>query len=90
MHIAIVGYGTSGQALAALLAQDGHRIEVFERAPILGPVGAGILLQPTGLWVRAIGWVERQRNPSLLPPDDGFRSALPILRGHDLCTSQDL
>jgi 2-polyprenyl-6-methoxyphenol hydroxylase-like FAD-dependent oxidoreductase len=24
---------------------------VFERAPALGPVGAGILLQPTGLWV---------------------------------------
>ena len=51
MHIAIVGYGTSGQALAALLAQDDHRIEVFERAPVLGPVGAGILLQPTGLLV---------------------------------------
>lgn len=51
MQIAIVGYGTAGQALAALLAQDDHRIEVFERAPVLGPVGAGILLQPTGLWV---------------------------------------
>ncbi len=51
MHIAIVGYGTSGQALAALLALDDHKIEVFERAPALGPVGAGILLQPTGLWV---------------------------------------
>ena len=51
MHIAIVGYGTAGQALAALLARDDHRIEVFERAPVLGPVGAGILLQPTGLWV---------------------------------------
>src|SRR3569833_2223995 len=51
MHIAIVGYGTSGQALAALLAQDDRRIEVFERAPVLGPAGAGTLLQPTGLWV---------------------------------------
>jgi 2-polyprenyl-6-methoxyphenol hydroxylase-like FAD-dependent oxidoreductase len=51
MHIAIVGYGTSGQALSALLARDDHRLDVFERAPELGPVGAGILLQPTGLWV---------------------------------------
>src|ERR1700749_176789 len=51
MHIAIVGYGTSGQALAALLALDGPQIDVFERAPVLGPVGAGILLQPTGLSV---------------------------------------
>ncbi len=51
MHVAIVGYGTSGQALAALLAHDNHEIDVFERAPVLGPVGAGVLLQPTGLWV---------------------------------------
>ena len=51
MHIAIVGYGTAGQTLAALLAQDDHHIDVFERAPVLGPVGAGILLQPTGLSV---------------------------------------
>jgi 2-polyprenyl-6-methoxyphenol hydroxylase-like FAD-dependent oxidoreductase len=51
MRIAIVGYGTAGQALAALLAGDAHQLDVFERAPVLGPVGAGILLQPTGLWV---------------------------------------
>jgi 2-polyprenyl-6-methoxyphenol hydroxylase-like FAD-dependent oxidoreductase len=50
MHVAIVGYGTAGQALAALLAHDNHQIDVFERAPVLGPVGAGVLLQPTGLW----------------------------------------
>jgi 2-polyprenyl-6-methoxyphenol hydroxylase-like FAD-dependent oxidoreductase len=51
MRIAIVGYGTAGQSAALLLAQDGHQLEVFERAPELGPVGAGLLLQPTGLWV---------------------------------------
>ena len=50
-HIAIIGYGTAGQAAALLLARDGHRVEVFERAPALGPVGAGFLLQPTGLQV---------------------------------------
>ena len=49
--IAIVGYGTAGQAAAVLLARDGHRVQVFERAPELGPVGAGFLLQPTGLQV---------------------------------------
>ena len=49
LHIAIVGYGTAGQAAALLLARDGHRVEVFERAPEPGPVGAGFLLQPTGL-----------------------------------------
>lgn len=51
LTIGIAGYGTAGQAAAALLAADGHRLEVFERAPVLGPVGAGLLLQPTGLSV---------------------------------------
>ncbi|CTP82569.1 FAD-dependent monooxygenase [Xanthomonas translucens pv. phlei] len=50
-QIGIVGYGTAGQALALLLARDGHRLQVFERAPQPGPVGAGFLLQPTGLQV---------------------------------------
>ena len=51
LNIAIVGYGTAGQTLAILLSRDGHKVEVFERAPEPGPVGAGFLLQPTGLQV---------------------------------------
>ena len=51
MHIAIIGYGTAGQALAVALSRDGHCVEVFERVPVPGPVGAGFLLQPTGLSV---------------------------------------
>ena len=49
--IAIVGYGTAGQAAAVLLERDGHRVQVFERASEPGPVGAGFLLQPSGLQV---------------------------------------
>jgi 2-polyprenyl-6-methoxyphenol hydroxylase-like FAD-dependent oxidoreductase len=49
MRIAIIGYGTGGQAAALALSRDGHRVEVFEQAPAPGPVGAGFLLQPTGL-----------------------------------------
>ncbi|GAB3727980.1 NAD(P)/FAD-dependent oxidoreductase [Silanimonas algicola] len=49
LDIAIVGYGTAGQALALLLARDGHRLQVFEQAEAPRPVGAGFLLQPTGL-----------------------------------------
>ncbi|GGD39853.1 FAD-dependent oxidoreductase [Pseudoxanthomonas indica] len=49
--VAVIGYGTAGQALALLLARDGHRVQVFEQAAQLGPVGAGFLLQPTGLQV---------------------------------------
>ncbi|HJT97910.1 MAG TPA: NAD(P)/FAD-dependent oxidoreductase, partial [Rhodanobacteraceae bacterium] len=51
MHIAIVGYGTAGQAAAIFLARDGHRVELFEKSDVLKPVGAGFLLQPTGLTV---------------------------------------
>lgn len=51
LRIAIVGYGTAGQAAALFLSAQGHRLSIFEQAPTLGPVGAGFLLQPTGLGV---------------------------------------
>ncbi|MBJ7573810.1 FAD-dependent monooxygenase [Luteimonas sp. MC1828] len=51
LRIAIVGYGTGGQACALLLSNDGHEVTVFERAAAPGPVGAGFLLQPVGLAV---------------------------------------
>ncbi len=51
LRIAIVGYGTAGQAASVLLSRDGHQVDVFERAPSPGPVGAGFLLQPSGLQV---------------------------------------
>ena len=48
-HVAIVGYGTAGQACALALTNAGCSVEIFERVPEPGPVGAGFLLQPTGL-----------------------------------------
>lgn len=53
MRIAIVGYGAAGQAASLFLAGQWHRLSVFEQAPAPGPVGAGFLLQPTGLAVLA-------------------------------------
>lgn len=53
LDIGIIGYGTAGQAAALFLSRAGHRLQVFERTPTPGPVGAGILLQPTGLAVLA-------------------------------------
>ena len=48
-HVAIVGYGSGGQAAALALARQGDQVEIFERVSDPGPVGAGFLLQPTGL-----------------------------------------
>jgi len=48
MNIAIAGFGVAGGALAVLLARAGHEVTVFERAPEPGPVGAALLLQPSG------------------------------------------
>ena len=50
-NVAIIGYGTAGQALAVLLGRAGVDVQVFEQAPEPGPVGAGFLLQPSGLQV---------------------------------------
>ena len=51
LDIAIIGYGTAGQAASLYLQRAGHRIHNVEQAPALRPVGAGFLLQPTGLSV---------------------------------------
>ncbi len=49
MRIGIIGAGLGGLAAAALLARDGHAVEVLERAPQPRPLGAGLLLQPPGM-----------------------------------------
>lgn len=51
LSIAVVGAGVAGLAAAACLADAGHRPVLFERFDEARPVGAGLLLQPTGLAV---------------------------------------
>jgi salicylate hydroxylase len=46
-RIAIVGAGTAGLAAAAFLAH--HHVTVFEKFDAPKPLGAGLLIQPTGL-----------------------------------------
>jgi 2-polyprenyl-6-methoxyphenol hydroxylase-like FAD-dependent oxidoreductase len=59
LDIAVVGCGVGGQAVATLLADAGHRVTVFERFAEARPLGAGLLLQPTGLAVlRQLGLAE--------------------------------
>jgi len=51
MRVGIAGSGSAGPAAAAFLARDGHEVTLFERASAKEAVGAGFLLQPTGMAV---------------------------------------
>ncbi|AOA59358.1 FAD-dependent oxidoreductase [Acinetobacter larvae] len=51
LHFAIIGAGTAGLAAAIVLAKLNIRVSLYEQAPRLAPVGAGLLLQPAGLAV---------------------------------------
>ncbi len=60
LEVGVVGCGVAGQAVATLLADEGHRVTVFERFAEPSPSGAGLLLQPTGLAVlRRLGLDEQ-------------------------------
>jgi 2-polyprenyl-6-methoxyphenol hydroxylase-like FAD-dependent oxidoreductase len=60
LEVGVVGCGVAGQAAAILLAEAGHRVTLFERFPQPRPLGAGLLLQPTGLAVlRALGLADQ-------------------------------
>lgn len=58
MHrqIAVIGAGIGGLAVAAFLASQGNSVTVYEKFVTPGAIGAGLLLQPTGLAVlRCLG-----------------------------------
>src|SRR6202050_3844933 len=55
-RVAIAGGGLAGLAAAAALAKFGFAAEVFEAAPHLGEIGAGVNVSPQAIRVlRAIG-----------------------------------
>jgi 2-polyprenyl-6-methoxyphenol hydroxylase-like FAD-dependent oxidoreductase len=53
LDIGIVGAGFAGASAALFLAERGHRVTLYEEAERPRPVGAGILMQPSGLSVLA-------------------------------------
>jgi 2-polyprenyl-6-methoxyphenol hydroxylase-like FAD-dependent oxidoreductase len=50
-RVGVVGFGVGGATTSLLLARAGHEVDLFERAPRVGPIGAGVLLQPSGQMV---------------------------------------
>jgi salicylate hydroxylase len=56
MTIAIIGAGIGGLTAAVSLLRHGHDVTVFEQAPALGEIGAGVQIGPNGIKVlRALG-----------------------------------
>ncbi len=53
LNVAIIGCGPAGLAAALLLARQGNRIAIFDQFLAPGPVGSGLMIQPTGLAVLA-------------------------------------
>jgi 2-polyprenyl-6-methoxyphenol hydroxylase-like FAD-dependent oxidoreductase len=51
LKLAIIGSGVAGTAAAVFLARAGHSVHVYEAVNDPQPIGAGLLLQPTGLAV---------------------------------------
>lgn len=47
-RVGVVGFGVAGATTSYLLARDGHRVTLIERAPAVEPIGAGVLLQCSG------------------------------------------
>ncbi|WDA40010.1 FAD-dependent oxidoreductase [Erythrobacter sp. BLCC-B19] len=51
LSIAIIGCGPAGLAAALLLARQGHGVHIFDQFVSPGPVGSGLMIQPSGLAV---------------------------------------
>ncbi len=51
LSVAIIGCGPAGLAAGLLLARQGHEVAIFDQFASPGPVGSGLMIQPTGLAV---------------------------------------
>ncbi|HEY1297920.1 MAG TPA: FAD-dependent monooxygenase [Chloroflexota bacterium] len=78
MRVAIVGGGIGGVATANALLQKGIEVGVYEQAPELKEVGAGVAIHPNGVrMLRRLGFGEqlahlgaRWTDPQFRHPDD--------------------
>ncbi len=69
-RIAVAGAGIGGLAAALSLAEVGCTVEIFERAPTLEPIGAGVQLSPNAtLVLDRLGVLDALR-PSAIEPSE--------------------
>ncbi len=68
LDILIAGAGIGGLAAALALQRAGFRVSVFEQAPELGEVGAGLTVAPNGMIVlNHLGLGEVMRDIAMIP-----------------------
>jgi salicylate hydroxylase len=71
--VAIVGAGLGGLTAALALQRQGWRVRVYEQAPVLGEVGAGLSLSPgAGRGLASLGVGPALLDASLPVPDIAF------------------
>ena len=74
MRVAIVGGGIGGVAAATALRQRGIEAHVYEQAPVLKEVGAGVALHPNGVrMLRTLGLGEHVARQGAQWTDPQFR-----------------
>ena len=72
--ILIAGAGIGGLATAACLLQDGYKVKIFEQAPELGEIGAGIQCSAPAVKVlNHLGLAERLEQVSVKPKAFEFK-----------------
>jgi salicylate hydroxylase len=72
--IIIIGAGIGGLTAAAVLLQRGHRVRVYEQAPALGEIGAGIQISANASRVlHALGLGEALARTAVTPTAQHFR-----------------
>ena len=74
--IAVIGGGIGGVAAALALAQRGAKVQLFEQAPALGEVGAGLQISPNGVAVlAALGLKDKAAMDASAPKAAELRNA---------------
>src|SRR4249920_1670343 len=84
LRVAIVGGGIGGVAAANALLQRGMDVRLYEQAPALTEVGAGVAIQPNGSrMLRRLGLGEellrfgaRWVDPQFRRPDGAYAAAM--------------
>src|SRR5438105_14051059 len=84
LRVAVVGGGIGGVAAANALLRRGIEVHLYEQAPALTEVGAGVAIQPNGVRVlRQLGlgdrlarWGARWVDPQFRRPDGAYAAAM--------------